>query len=237
MKHPIPWYLLVLGIMGTVALVPIHVTIVLDSGLADWVGAVGSAGAFIAFVILWWIDRLVARADKRREEKEHFRRLISALRAEIELAIETANGRQFAINNAMAAVEQTIRRGGQVIHKPPSPDSLTITDGIIYRSVASSVGTLPQTVSRDMIQFYGRAMEIERIAMMAATTVNAFETMKELLPRVRMNAALLIATLDRLESADFDPNADLTPTPDEVRRLAAQVDYPLEDIMKERGLG
>jgi len=51
-----------------------------------------------------------------------------------------------------------------------------------------------------------------------------------------MHAALLIRTLDKFEASGFAIDADIRPKPDEVRELAAKVGYPLDQVMRERGL-
>jgi hypothetical protein len=51
-----------------------------------------------------------------------------------------------------------------------------------------------------------------------------------------MYAALLIRTLDKFVTSGFVVDADIRPNPEEIRQLAAKVGYPLDEVMRERGL-
>lgn len=55
------------------------------------------------------------------------------------------------------------------------------------------------------------------------------------MPAVRMHAALVILTLDKLEAAGFDETANIRPTPQELRHLADSVGYPLTEVLTQYG--
>jgi hypothetical protein len=51
-----------------------------------------------------------------------------------------------------------------------------------------------------------------------------------------MAAELLIKTMEKFEASGFAVDADIKPTPAEIRTIAARVGYPLEEVARERGL-
>jgi len=51
-----------------------------------------------------------------------------------------------------------------------------------------------------------------------------------------MYAMLLITTLDKFERSDFTVDADIGPKPEEVKKLATKAGYPLDKVMRERGI-
>ena len=69
-----------------------------------------------------------------------------------------------------------------------------------------------------------------------ATTANAFTCLQSLAPRLKMYGARLIKTMEKFEASGFSLDADIEPTPAELRILAAQVGYPLDEIARERGI-
>lgn len=204
--------------------------------LASWVGAIGSAGALIAAVWLWRLDRAREHREEARKEKEHLRRLITGLRAEIVAAIEASKHQQEGVDGALAAAEQARKSGGVIVDRGPvRPGSMAITDAIIYCEVASELGRLPPEIIRHVVGFYARAREIGRFVEAAASAVSAYATVRDLAPRIRMGGAMCINALDKFERSGFSPDADLKPTLDEMREMAKQTGYPLDAIARDRG--
>jgi hypothetical protein len=66
--------------------------------------------------------------------------------------------------------------------------------------------------------------------------LQSYETIYSMLPRFRMNAAVLLVLLQKYQKSNFNPGADLRISLDEMRRLAAETGYPLEQMLSERGL-
>jgi hypothetical protein len=112
---------------------------------------------------------------------------------------------------------------------------MNLTDAIVYKGIASEIGELPPQVTDSAVTFYSLTLDASRRADAAPTAQAAYEMILGLAPRVKMYAALLIKTLDKLEAANFDTTADIRPTRDEVRQLAREVGYPLDEVLKERG--
>jgi Co/Zn/Cd efflux system component len=75
-----------------------------------------------------------------------------------------------------------------------------------------------------------------RNADAAPTAIQAYRDMLSLLPRLKTHASILLRTLDKFEAAGFSADADIRPTPGEVRQFAAEAGYPLDEIAKERGI-
>ena len=206
-----------------------------------WVQAVGSV---VAILVAIWIPARQRRnalrdaaAERLRENVEHLRRLTAGLRAEINEALSVAHIREEAINGALAAVAEARAAGAQVTRSGPiAPGTMTITDAIIYRQVAAEVGRLPPDLIRSAVKFYALTFELARVADGAPSALDAYNAVRSNLPRVRMHAALLIKTLDKFEVAGFVPTAEIHPSHDEIRALAANVGYPLETVLRERGL-
>ena len=136
----------------------------------------------------------------------------------------------------MKAIEGAKQAGATIIDRGPlSKGSMAITDAIIYRELASELGRLPPAVISEVVSFYGRALEIGRIAEMGSSALDSYATLHDLAPRVRIGGALVIRLLEKFEQSDFAVDADLKPTREEVLELAKRVDYPIEIILKERG--
>jgi hypothetical protein len=69
-----------------------------------------------------------------------------------------------------------------------------------------------------------------------ATTANAFTRLQSLAPRLKMYGARLSKTMEKFEASGFALNADIEPTPAELRTIAAQVGCPVDEIARERRL-
>jgi hypothetical protein len=66
---------------------------------------------------------------------------------------------------------------------------------------------------------------------MGTSTAQAFSAIQPLIPRIAMSGAMLIAFLDKFEAAGFDADKELLLSPDEMRALAKQASYPLEEVV------
>jgi hypothetical protein len=84
--------------------------------------------------------------------------------------------------------------------------------------------------------FYTLALDIGRIADGAPTAEEAYNAVCSVMPRLKMYAMLLIATLDKFERSDFAVDAEIRPKPEEVIKLATKAGYPLDQVLKERGI-
>jgi hypothetical protein len=205
-----------------------------------WVQACGSV---LAILIAIWIparQRLNslrdARAERIRQEKEHRRRLTVGLRAEINAAVAAANRHEFTIEHALKGLEEARAEGALVkAGQPIRPGSLILTDAIVYRQIAAELGQLPPELIESVVHFYTLALDLGRMADSAPTALTAYEAIRGVAPRLKMHAALLRSTLDKFETSDFAVDADIRPKPDEVRKLANKVGYPLDQVLKERG--
>src|SRR5665213_383081 len=212
----------------------------MDLSAPAWVQAVGSVAAIL--VAVWlpaWQRRNALRdtaTDRSSENTEHLRRLISGLRAEINEALDSARRRQESIEAALKTIAEEVAKGVVVKNSGPiGAGTMTITDAIIYRQVAAEIGRLPPELIRSVVKFYALTLDIGRVAEGASSALDAYKSVVINMPRVRMHAALLISTLDKFEESGFLATADIRPTPEEVRILAAQVGYPFDDVLRERG--
>jgi hypothetical protein len=211
-----------------------------DSSTPAWLQAVGSV---LAILIAVWVpsrQRLNslqdAQAERKRQDREHRRHLTVGLRAEIDAALEAADRQQFAIDRALERLQEARAMGAEIEASPIQPGSMVTTDAVVYRQIASELGQLPPELIRSVVLFYSLALDLGRLADGAPTAQLAYETIQSLLPRFKMHAALLIRTLDKFEASGFTLDADIQLKPEEFRELAAKVDYPLDQVIKERGL-
>jgi hypothetical protein len=210
---------------------------------AKWLEAIGSAlggiGAAIAAVtavILW-------RADRRRElqqavetRRETLRNLVAGLKAEIRAASIVATGRREALGRTLANAQAQLQRGGKLMPSGPiSEGEMTLTDGIIYSSIADRLGLFTPAIVGEIVNFFTHARDIERVARMSTNALHSYETIYSMLPRFRMNAAVLLRLLEKYEEASFDPGTNLGIPLDEMRRFATETEYPLDEVMRERG--
>lgn len=177
-----------------------------------------------------------AAADREREERERLDRLTTGLRAEINAALETADRHQIVITPGLQMLETARAMGATIKNDPIHPGSMSITDAIIYRQIASEVGRLPPELITSVVRFYAQALDYGRFADAAPTAEQAYRQLQGLTPRLKMAAALLIKTMEKFDASGFALDADIKPTPADVRTIAAGVGYPLEEIARERGL-
>jgi hypothetical protein len=98
---------------------------------ANWISAIFTAGAVLAAVVMWHGDRQRARAEREEDRKEHLRRMLAALRVEIEMAIEAIQRRQYASGAVVDGVAAAKARGASIFDRPIVPGSATVTDGTI----------------------------------------------------------------------------------------------------------
>lgn len=177
-----------------------------------------------------------AAADRARLDKEHLKRLISGLRAEIDASLGWANRRREAIQPVLKSLREARASGALVLQQPIQPGSLVVTDAIVYREIASELGRLPPELIRSVIHFYTLALELGRIADGSPTAEEAYGLVLSTVPRLTMSGELLIRTLDKFEASDFTADADVRSSPEELRELAIKTGYPLDQVLKERGL-
>lgn len=211
-----------------------------DSGAAAWVQAIGSVVAIL--VAIWvpaWQRQFAlrdARAERAGQEKEHLRRLTAGLRAEIYAVLDAANCQKFAVERTLEQLKEARGKGATVVSGGPiQPGSMVVTDAIVYRQIAAELGRLPPELIKTVVLFYTLALDFGRLADGASTAQGAYETIQDIAPRLKMHAALLIRTLDKFEASDFMVDADIRLKPEEVKELATKVEYPLAQVLKERG--
>jgi hypothetical protein len=106
----------------------------------------------------------------------------------------------------------------------------------MYRQVAAELGRLPPELIQSVVLFYGLALDYGRFADGAPTAEQALETIQGVAPRLKMYGAVVVKTLEKFEASSFRAEADIRPTQAEVKELAAKTGYPLDQILKERGL-
>jgi nitroreductase len=210
-----------------------------DPTAPAWFQAIGSIVAIgVAVAVPWWQRRNAlhdARTERARDEKEHVKRLCAALRAEFTAAREAADRQQHAVTRALQGVKEAREHGLKIKEEPIAQGSMVLTDAIVYRQIAAELGRFPPGLTERIVRFYAYALEMGRMADASPTAEQACENMLGSAPRLQMNAAWLVRTLDRFEAADFDLNADLNVPPPELLALAREVGYPIEEIARERG--
>jgi hypothetical protein len=176
-----------------------------------------------------------AAADRARLEKEHLKRLITGLRAEIDAALGWADRRREAIEPVLKSLQDARASGAAVLREPIQPGSLVVTDAIIYREIASELGRLPPALIRFIVHFYTLALELGRIADGAPAVEEAYGLVLSAVPRLTMSGSLLIRILDKFEACSFKIDADIRPTTEDLKELAAKTSYPLDQVLRERG--
>ena len=205
-----------------------------------WAQAVFAALAIIGavWVSTWQRSRSLrdARDVQAREDKERLRRLTAGLRAEIEAALEAAARQQSTIEQTLQQVSSAVEAGAAVVKRPIRPGSMALTEAIVYRQAAAEIGRFPPGVVRPIVQFYSSILEVGRLADAAPNALKACEILKDLAPRLRMSAAMLIKTLEKFEASGFTAETSPRLAPAEVRELAKEVGYPLDDVLRERGI-
>jgi hypothetical protein len=209
----------------------------MSSTAAAWVQAVGSVAAILVAIYVPWRQRRNASAEREQLETQRLQHLIAALRAEITSAQSAADRWGATINQTLAGLRRAQTQGVTIVNNGPiQPGSLTLTDAILYKEVAGELGRVPPDLVERIVQFYSLTFDMGRIANGASTATRAYEEVLGMLPRFKMNAALLILTLDKFQKSGFRTDVDLHLTADEARRLATETGYPLDDVLKERGL-
>jgi hypothetical protein len=215
---------------------------------AAWVQAVSAVVAvcvsIVTIVVAVWIPARQrsksiedAQKERTRQEKEHLRRLCAGLRAEVVAAQDVIKYREFSAGQVTKLVEEGEKRGAKVIGNTKiTPGSMTISDAIVYRQLAAEIGRLPPELTKTIVKFYADAFEVSRLADGAPSTQQACDVITSLATRLKMGAVMLLKTLDKFEAADFLANANIRLTQNDIRQLAAETGYPLEQVAKERGL-
>jgi hypothetical protein len=206
-----------------------------------WAQAIFAGLAIIGAVLITAWQRSSAQADWRREqarqEKEHLRRLTVGLRAEIEAALQAARAQQEGLDQTLRQLADARDHGIAIATSGPiHPGSMAVTDAIVYRQIAGDLGRLPSEIIKWLVPFYAQALQRGRLADAAPQAVEAYKILSDSGSRLRLNAALVLRTLDKFEAAGFLVDADIRPTQEEIQELAAKTGYPLGEVARERGL-
>ena len=202
---------------------------------ALWAQAIGAVGTLITAVMFWRLDRAKKLREEHSAAKDRLRRIIVALRSEVLAALEAAEGRRVATGSALQGLGQA-RDDQRPLSDAPAPPvgSFAITSATVYRQVASEIGILPIPLIGDVVKFYERAKELERITGMGTTAEGALRTVQSLVPRLAMTGAILIRKLTKFENAGFDSATDFSLTEGEMREMATQTGYPLEGALRRK---
>lgn len=213
---------------------------VTSSNAPAWVQAVGSVLAiFIAIIVPAWQRRANlkdAKLQRARDEKERLRRLVAGLRAEIDAAIAAATSYREIAERTLAQTEVARRAGREIINTDLPPNSVQLTDAVVYRAIASELGHFPPTVVHNVVNFYANERNLTRIVALANTVHDALSTVRNMAPRAQMNGAVLLEILNKYEQADFDPDADLRLSEKQMRDLAGRFGYPLDEVLAASGM-
>lgn len=194
---------------------------------------------FAAAGIAWWQYKLALRAareEKSRSDREHLKRLIAGLKAEVCAALEMVKAQQVGLAITLKAIDEARGKGLPIKESQVTPGSMTISDAVVYQQVAADVGRLPSTILEMAVSFYSRASSASRVAEGAPNSEQSYRLFKYLLSRVGMNGAMLVRMLDKFAAADFSDTADLQLTRDEAEQAAKEVGYPLSELAREAGL-
>jgi hypothetical protein len=202
---------------------------------ASWVQAVGSIGAILAAAVLWWFDQRSVRRKDAEREKEFLRRLVAALRAELAMAVETAQINYESCALTLKAWEARAALGLPLDRSPFPPRAFAFTDATVYRSMASQLGRLRADLVSEVVKFYSLAAQSETNAQMG-TTEGGTRVVYDHAPRLATTGELLNRKLDRFEKADFSLTVDLKPSRDEIIQTARRFHYDIERIARERGV-
>lgn len=219
---------------------PLFCWIEAHPGLAAWLqGALSIIAIAIAIAVPWWQRRSEIRHAKQESVGEVLSkkaRLIAAIAEEIREAEQTASPHYHAAVNTLMLHLAAMRAKTHFDPGPMSRAPLRLTSGVLYQAVAAELGILPPAVLKPIVGFYSSAFNTEHLVSISKTMIEACETMKSHLPRLRMQAAFALLATEKYVRSGFEDDADVSPTPAEVRAAAEAVEYPLEKIMQERGL-
>ncbi len=185
-----------------------------DSATPAWVQAFATFVALLIAIAVPALQRHAqlrdAEIDRQRRKKEYLRRLTAGLRAEIIAALSAGQRQQETIERTFAQVQEAVRNGAKIKETGPvNSGSMALTDGIIYREIASEIGRFPTEVVRQVVQFYSITFDASWRAEAAPTAIEAYDFMRSVAPRFRMHAAVLIRILDKFEASDYAVDANL----------------------------
>jgi hypothetical protein len=184
-----------------------------DPTTAAWVQAIGSIAtvfiSIVTIVVAVWIPAHQRRKavedagqERDRQEREYLRRLAAGFRAEILAASGTADRREFAINHTFQMMEQARQSGALVAEPGPiQPGSLSLSDATIYKQLSAELGRFPPVLIANIVTFYSLIFDTNRMTDGAPRAVQAYKVLLDSLPRFKMYAAILVATLDKFEAA------------------------------------
>jgi hypothetical protein len=211
-----------------------------DASAPAWVQAVGSVIIIpvTVWMAAWQRSRSVrdAQVVRARQDTEHLARLATGLKAEISAAIESMEVQQSTIEQTLKLLDAARAKGAVIKTDPVQSGSVVVTDAIIYRQIAAELGRFPPDLIKSVVQFYAGTLLMGRIADSAPTAQLTLEATQGLAPRLKILAALLIKKLDNFEASGFAADAKIGPKPADVRAIAAKLGYPLDQILRERGL-
>jgi hypothetical protein len=211
------------------------------SNAPAWVQAIGSVLAILVAIAIPMIQRAVAARDakeeRNRQRMDRLARLSAALRAEVAAARDAIDLHLVTVERTIEEIEIVLARGGGLAGGGPvRPGTMTITDAIVYRQIAAEIGEFPVQLTKFVVGFYSMAIGVGRIAEMGPNLDGAFEVIRGTAPRLKMYGAVLSKMLGKFESSSFASNARLDLSSDELKALANENGYPLDAILRERGL-
>ncbi len=181
-------------------------------------------------------DTCLARLVDPGLESQPLFRLTIGLREEVAAAIEASEIIEQGAKAGMMAVQMAKAAGQKIRLQSLGLGSFLITDAVIYRQIAPELGRFPPELVRSIVKFYAFVTVGNRIAEMPADPEETLSVILGNGPRIRMTGRMLLRWLEIFESADFSAGAELKMPFSEHQAIAKEVGYPLEQLMKERGL-
>src|SRR5262249_31901308 len=154
-----------------------------------------------------------AQADRARQEKEHLKRLTTALTAEINAALDTAGRHDSVIQSTLGKIQKGRAAGVPINPEPFYRGTFALTDAIIYRQVAAHLARSPPHLTGAVVLFYALAPDCGRFADKASNAKQALELMASVSPRLKLYGAMLLNPLKKFGASGYAPEANTASTP------------------------
>jgi len=199
-------------------------------------GIIGAAGAFYAVKVTLREQAANEAASDQRLELRRVARIIAGLKSEINETLFTADAQHESAAALILKLKEAAKRGQQITTALPAENMFRLTDGVMYRALASELGALPEGLITDIVKFYNYARTIETVAVSGATVQGGAEVMIQSVPRLRYLGGVLQIALTRFAEANFDPLAATKVTNEERLKVADDVGYPIRELAARRGV-
>lgn len=225
----------VIGIIATAvvaALMHDYPKIEIAEKLPEWGQTIGTIVAVLAAIWISHKDRLDAKQDLLSQEITQRKRLVAAIRVEVNAIMSMAEMHKTISENTLEEISRA-RANGKLLNTDKRPTrTTTFGDRQIYKAVSQWIGILPEAIVAQIVAFYSYIYNVEDLAAASVSVEEMLANTKSHFPRILVGGEILKEQLTMYENVGCGQVANLTISLEMLKKFSEKHGYPLDVALK-----